>query len=87
MNVLLASCTDGLVRLVEGEYEWEGRLEVCFAERWGTVNGDRWTLAESTVVCNDLGYDTLGKLNFNNRLYNNTEPRCTNIHAQHMQYV
>ena len=42
---------------MEGEFEWEGRLEVCFGQRWGTISSDGWTEANSQVVCNDLGYD------------------------------
>ena len=42
---------------MEGEVEWEGRLEVCLGQRWSTVTSDGWTEANSQVVCNDLGYD------------------------------
>ena len=47
---------DGELALVEGETEWEGRLEICFGRRWGTVGIDGWTEVNSQVVCNDLGY-------------------------------
>ena len=52
-----ADCDDGEVRLMEGVFEWEGRLEVCFGQRWGTISSDGWTDVNSHVVCNDLGYD------------------------------
>ena len=42
---------------MEGESEWEGRLEVCFSRRWGTVSSDGWTQTNTQVVCNDLGYE------------------------------
>ena len=45
---------------MEGESEWEGRLEVCFSRRWGTVSSDGWTQTNTEVVCNDLGYDFTG---------------------------
>ena len=54
----VASCFDGEVRLVEGESEWEGRLEVCFSRRWGTVSSDGWTQTNTQVFCNDLGYES-----------------------------
>ena len=54
------SCTDGTIRLMEGESEYEGRLEVCFSDRWGTVGSDGWTQINTQVVCNDLGYDLSG---------------------------
>ena len=59
---LLASCADGQVRLVDGDTDVEGRVEICFSRRWGTISGNGWTHRESTVVCNDLGYETTGRL-------------------------
>ena len=56
-----AYCTDGEVRLSEGETEWEGRLEVCLNGRWGTVGGNEWTQTNSHVICNALGYDITSK--------------------------
>ena len=56
--VVLASCRDGEVRLTEGENELEGRLEMCFNQRWGTVSDDGgWSEASAQVVCSDLGYE------------------------------
>ena len=46
---------------MEGKEEWEGRLEVCYNKRWGTVSGDQWTLTNSHVVCNALGYNITSK--------------------------
>ena len=51
-----ADCVDGEVRLMEGEFEWEGRLEICFGQRWGTVGSDGWAQKTSEIVCRDLGY-------------------------------
>ena len=45
---------------MEGESAWEGRLEVCFSQRWGTVSSDGWSHTNTRVVCNDLGYDFTG---------------------------
>ena len=41
----------------------QGRLEVCFSGRWGTVSGGGWTQANAEVICNDLGYDFSGRIN------------------------
>ena len=49
------------MRLVDGVTDVEGRVEICFSKRWGTIGGDGWTQAESTVVCNDLGYEATGR--------------------------
>ena len=45
------------MRLSEGETQLEGRLEVCFSRRWGTVEGEGWSETNSQVVCNDFGYE------------------------------
>ena len=59
-NCCAATCVDGALRLVEGETKWEGRLEVCFNQRWGTVSNDGWTEVNSQVVCNAFGYEFTG---------------------------
>ena len=47
---------------MDGATDVEGRVEICFSRRWGTISGNGWTHRESTVVCNDLGYETTGML-------------------------
>ena len=59
-----ALCTDGEVRVVEGETEWEGRLEVCLSQRWGTVSSDGWSHTNTRVICSDLGYETISGNNY-----------------------
>ena len=61
-NVITGDCTDGEVRLVGGESEFEGRVEVCLNNRWGTVSSNGWTQTNTEVVCNDLGYEYSGKI-------------------------
>ena len=54
---MLKSCGEnGMVRLVNGEYEGEGRLEICVNGEWGTVCNDRFDLDAARVVCRQLGY-------------------------------
>ncbi|XP_048116111.1 neurotrypsin [Alosa alosa] len=48
--------TDGSVRLVGGVGGFEGRLEVHYGGKWGTVCDDGWTDTNSQVVCRQLGY-------------------------------
>ncbi len=50
-------CTNGEMRLVGGVTENEGRVEVCHNDMWNTVCDDGWDLAETNVVCQNLGYN------------------------------
>ena len=60
--IIAVYCTDGEVRLGEGETAWEGRVELCLNGRWGTVGGNEWNQFNSHIVCNSLGYEFTGKL-------------------------
>ena len=57
------SCQDGDARLVGGQSAYEGRVEVCLSQRWGTVADNGWSTKDAQVVCRQLGYNTQGKFN------------------------
>ncbi len=57
----LLDCTDGSVRLVDGDNyvsRTAGRVEYCVGGLWGTVCNYLWSEADVAVVCQQLGLNT-----------------------------
>ena len=54
-----SNCTDGQVRLFGGSTDYEGTVEICINNAWGTIIHG-WGYEEAQTVCNALGYTTPG---------------------------
>lgn len=48
------------MRLAEGTNPFEGRVEMCKNNVWGTVCHTYWDATDARVVCRQLGFSITG---------------------------
>ena len=60
-SILGTSCTNGAVRMVNGNTPFEGRAEYCFEGEWVPLCG--LSAATASTICQQLGFETNCKNN------------------------
>ena len=85
--IYTADCIDGQVRLAEGQTELEGRLDVCFKGRWGSVGSEGWSPMNTQVVRNYLYCDPYTGLCIQNTNTNISFPHSSNYSTHAYTYM
>ena len=49
-------CNNGDLRLMGGSTRYEGRVELCWNETWGTICDGFWSTNDANVACRQLGF-------------------------------
>ena len=66
---LTVLCNNSDIRLAGGSDQYEGRVEICFNETWGTICDGSWSTNDANVACRQLGYAATGARAFTNAFF------------------
>ena len=58
-----SSVYTGMIRLQDGDYSNEGRVEVYCNGQWGTICNSGFDSTDANTLCRQLGYDSYYKYN------------------------
>ena len=61
---MYSNCSNGDIRLVGGSTDNEGNVQICYSNAWGSICDDYWDIADSNVVCRQLGLHPYGTIYF-----------------------
>ena len=59
---------EGTIRLVNGNTNLQGRLEIYHNNTWGTICDDSFDILDANVACRQLGFSSA--INYANSFYN-----------------
>ena len=58
LHIYISDCGDGDLRLMNGNTGLEGRLEICFHNKYGTICDRQFDNLDAKVACRKLGFST-----------------------------
>ena len=56
------NCTEGSVHLLFGSTTRNGTAQVCVNRTWGSICDRSWDSRSATVICRQLGFNTIGNI-------------------------
>lgn len=55
-----SQCTNNDIRLLWGNGNWEGNIQICINGAWGWVCDNSFGTPDAKVACKQLGFQTTG---------------------------